>query len=723
MQIIKKLFLALAALAAVLSIALVFVVLNIDLNNYKPQIQAAVERETGRKFHIEGSIGLSLFPTLSLDLKQVALDNPPGFEDRFLSVERVRTRLNLLPLLQKRLEVGKIALEKPKIILHTLRDGRTNWEDLTDQKPGRQPQDQETFFTSFHLAGVEIENAGVTWRDEQSREHLQADAVTFKVGALVPGSPIAIEFGGAVSDKRRGLSANFSLDTKVSLDLGSRRVEMDRLDLVVRLQQGDAAPVDIAARTSVVVDPAADWAELRGLSVSAAGSRISGAAKIVGLSDKAKVKFTLTGDKLAPRKFATALNVSAPHFPKQAQLDVAATVDLGKDAGTFERLVVTVEDARVEGSGSFSGLLSGRPGFDAAIKTSEFDLRALAGALDVSLPDTADDQAFSRFAASGRFGLKTGKDSVDVVIRQSNISLDDSRVSMQGDVTWAPSLRVKLDGELDRVDAGRYLPANTAGSIQVLGLRAQVRVENGKASVSVPTAQVFGGRFGGTFFYDEVAGAPLLRSRGRASDIKVEQALAASGADQLLKGAGSLSYELSAAGNNEQEWLRSLVGTVKLELENGAFAATKLAHSVDRVIAFFEKRPARVAGKELIFDKAAASFSIKHGVADNRDLNVDMPLLHLHGAGRVGFARSNIDYRLQVGLLRQQPDERIYVPIRITGTFDDLKYSVDLGQVIQHQAKHRVKREVGKVKEKARESIKDKLGDIFKDNLLKKLPF
>ncbi len=661
MKTIKRLLLILIGLLTAIIVAVLIVAASIDPNDYKQEIEAAAERITGRKLHIAGDIRLTVFPALSFNLEQVSLDNPPGFEGALISAERVLAGLDLLPLLQKRLEIGRVTLQKPQLALYTLSDGRTNWEDLTAEntdassdQPDDAAPDAMPAIAGFSLAGVSVKGATVIWRDAQTREHIRADAVSLKTGALASGQPTKFSLDGTVSDERRGLSAELALDTTVSADLSNRRVHTKQLVLKTDLRDGDKKPLSITVSTD-------------------------------------------------------------------------AAVDLAQGAGTFERLLIAVADVRVEGDGTISGLLSGAPKVNAKIKSNAFDLRALSDTLALPLPDTTDDEAFRKLAVTSDFTADLGSGAA--AIRRAEVTLDDSRLNAQGDLAWEPALHAALDVELDRINAGRYLPPDDpAGSapprdITVADLRVKIRTDNKKAKVLIPQAKVFGGHFDGALSVEPGAGKPAWRGSGKASGINIGQVLAALAVadEKLLQGAGTLSYELTASGDDERALMQSLAGVVKVELEKGAFKNPALARSVERVIAFFDKRPVEDAGGGLIFNRVSASFALKKGVADNRDLEADMPLLHLRGAGRIDLPRSRIDYRLHAGLLGQEPDRRIYIPIKITGALDDPKYAVDLEKALREEAERQLKRELGKREKQLKEKAKDKIGELLKDKL--KLPF
>lgn len=746
MKIIKRLLLLFSVGVVTLAAALLFVAANIDPNDYKEEIQTAVQQATGRKLTIEGNVGLTLFPALSLDIQDASLGNPPGIEGRLASVERALARLALLPLLQKRLEIGKITLRKPQLDLHTLSDGRTNWKDLAAQDK-RPPPEIETGagvgafppIAGLSLAGVSIEDAVVTWRDERTGEDLQVNRLNLETGALAAGKPVEVGLDGVVHDKRRGFSADLELDAEVSADLQNRRVHVGRLAVATDFRGYDGRTLDAKVNAAVEIDLGGERAEIRGLSADVAGMRIEGGADVAGLSGEARISLTLKSENLAPRVFVDilgggVLGVPADHWPERAKLELDAVMDLGKDSGRIKKMVVSAGGARVESEGTISGLFSDTRRISAKISSNAFDPRTFAEAVNLKLPETAGKQAFGKFSVSGGFSAVAGTDEASAVIRNAEIALDDSRLHAQGGVAFSPTLNADLTVGLDRVDAGRYFPpGETKGapaSLQVSDLRARIRAADRSLSASEVTAKVFGGNFDGAFSFDADERRPVWRSRGKATGVKIEQLLAALAVKdaKALKGKGTLAYELTAAGRDEESLIRSLAGSLKIKIEKGAFRNPRLARNIEQVVAFFEQRPPAGAGEELLFHDVAASFSLKEGAAVNRDLEVHMPLLHLRGAGRADYAASRIDYRLRAGLLKQPPARRLYIPINVSGAFDAPEYSVDLEEALRkrlqkeaEEAKQRLKKKIGEEKERLREKAAEKIEEILKEKL--KLPF
>jgi AsmA protein len=123
---------ALWSIAAVVAIVVVgagVFLATFDANSLKPRIIAAVKQATGRDLTLQGDIrlGVSLQPTLQVS--GVSFSNPPGFSrPQMATLERLDLKLALLPLLSHRVEIDKLVLVKPDILLEANAQGQPNWQ-------------------------------------------------------------------------------------------------------------------------------------------------------------------------------------------------------------------------------------------------------------------------------------------------------------------------------------------------------------------------------------------------------------------------------------------------------------------------------------------------------------------------------------------------------------------------------------------------------------------
>ena len=106
-------------LAVLVAIALFIAVATIDVNAFAGPIRQAIKDATGRDVAIRTiSLTRSLTPKLVFD--DVALGNAAwGKAPQLLTAKRVEAQVALLPLLQRRVEVVRVALFDPVIALET----------------------------------------------------------------------------------------------------------------------------------------------------------------------------------------------------------------------------------------------------------------------------------------------------------------------------------------------------------------------------------------------------------------------------------------------------------------------------------------------------------------------------------------------------------------------------------------------------------------------------
>ena len=77
----KKFAIILGSIVLLLAIAVVVVARFYDWNAFKPEIAAAVKKDTGRDLVIGGDIDLTLLPRVDFTLRDVKLSNGEGFRE------------------------------------------------------------------------------------------------------------------------------------------------------------------------------------------------------------------------------------------------------------------------------------------------------------------------------------------------------------------------------------------------------------------------------------------------------------------------------------------------------------------------------------------------------------------------------------------------------------------------------------------------------------------
>ena len=190
----------------------------------------------------------------------------------------------------------------------------------------------------------------------------------------------------------------------------------------------------------------------------------------------------------------------------------------------------------------------------------------------------------------------------------------------------------------------------------------------------------------------------------------------------VLEGKGSVTVDLRAQGNLVSALKRSLDGTAQVALRDGSIKGVDLAGAVRRVKATLGGGDVEgTAGvqERTDFSEMTASFLLKNGVAHNEDLNLKSPFLRVGGAGDVNIVTSSMDYTVKtsvVGTMSGQGGKDLSdlkgltIPVRVSGPFDQLRYKVDVKQMVRGATKEQLKAGKEALKETARDKLQELLG-------------
>ena len=165
----KRVLIIFVVIIGIAVAALVGYILTLDINDYKDQLVALVEDETGRDFTIAGDIDLkvsmALIPTVSME--GVRFGNASwGTAENMLSVERFEARVALLPLLSGTVDIKRLALTGAIFSLEKNAAGEANWVMGTGKPAAADASPSE--LPALALKEVEIRDAVLRYADAGS---------------------------------------------------------------------------------------------------------------------------------------------------------------------------------------------------------------------------------------------------------------------------------------------------------------------------------------------------------------------------------------------------------------------------------------------------------------------------------------------------------------------------------------------------------------------------
>jgi uncharacterized protein involved in outer membrane biogenesis len=196
---LKIILFAISGFVGLLVLVAVALLLFVDPNAYKPRFEAAASGALGMEVRVGGRLGIGLFPGLLVTLEDVHI-RTRGVD--IVSAKEVRLGIDLLPLIQKEVRIGKIALKNPSISIERDRDGKFNFE--TPQTVGTLP--------ALDLAKVSLSDGNILYADKKSGEGFEAGDCSLDVRRLLLS-------GG----KSTGLIKNLSFTAE--LDCGEIRTK------------------------------------------------------------------------------------------------------------------------------------------------------------------------------------------------------------------------------------------------------------------------------------------------------------------------------------------------------------------------------------------------------------------------------------------------------------------------------------------------------------------
>jgi uncharacterized protein involved in outer membrane biogenesis len=247
----KKVILGILIFLVVVLVALVVIVpLLFEVDRYRPQAVALIEKKTGKPAEI-GHLALTVFPSLSIRVDDFALRNPAGFpQGYFVKAQRIYAVVDAGGLWDHHVVIKSLDLDSPSISL--LSDVKGNWNfenkpSSTEAAPD--PPGEKPLFTLEAISNVKITrgklsvanllSSGLSGSvlfeaDGVSSQLRQVDLKAFTESAsihpaAVPAEPVAVSESGWLRSVAYAADLGGKLVAEGTLKIDSLHV----MDLVV----------------------------------------------------------------------------------------------------------------------------------------------------------------------------------------------------------------------------------------------------------------------------------------------------------------------------------------------------------------------------------------------------------------------------------------------------------------------------------------------------------
>ncbi|MBV8867817.1 MAG: AsmA family protein, partial [Acetobacteraceae bacterium] len=657
---------SLAGLVVLAGIAFGVWAARFDPNAYKPRIAQVVRAATGRDLALNGPISLSWSP-LGITLRDVALANPPGFSAPWMAtVRQVTLRLDLGPLLRRRIVVRQLDIDRPDVALERNAAGVPNWvfappPEAAQASPppetgARAPEPGPGGGIRAAVLGARVSDGALTYRDARGGPAHSLAIPTLTVSAASPDAPLHLEGQAVLAGNTvlvnadTGPSSGFARGAFWPLRLGAKLAGQGAQAVLEITAPGADQPVRAAVQGSARDTPFTAAASL------GTPAALAGAGPPLPFSLEAQAagaKLALSGTVAQPTQLAGVDAALSAHVPDLAALSALA----GRSLPRLRDLVLSARLADLKGlragvalrelrvaapqgdlAGSAEAIFAPRPTLRADLAGTRLDLAALRAAGSPPTPATPPPTRATPAAP----GTPTPPGPVipDTPIPFAALRAADAdlrlRVGTLG--LGAESLHA---AEAHLVLAGGALSLSARGTF-------------GAAPVALTATA-------------DAHDPPHLALALNAPALPVAALLAAAGQPSYIAGTLAVTANLHGAGASPHAIAASLDGTAAATMRGGTIKTQVLQRALGPVVARANPLAVLGEGGQSEVRCLAARARATHGIAELGPLLLASSLLTVDGTGRVDLARETLDLHLQ-------PQGRasgvsFSVPVTVTGGF------------------------------------------------------
>lgn len=668
-------------LAALL--ALSYLVLTFEPDDYRDDLINLVEEQTGRAFTIDGSLDLHLNPPLvGFEVHDISFDNPPGFgQEPMLTAKRVEAYLQVIPLLLGELRIHSVLLDGLQLRLRRKSNGHTNWSDLLADKDAASPGPGDPGkATGIDLAEIHLTDGAIAIWDELRNRRLRGSNLDLNLKNLTSGGNVQVALNGELMawlDTRAEsrINAQVQMTTDLALKDGGEKITGEDLDMTLELTGPAFAFMRIAPTIeaeSFHWDQASDTLHLDETEATVEGAQLRLAPlEVKSLSKEPELTGHVEGTGVDVLHWLALWNEEVPTLEDPTAL----------------RFLKWQGDLRIHPQGvQLSGL-------DAVLDSTP--IRGELSLLDFDQPRLALD-------------LQVGEIDLDRYLPQDQAAEAEEKPDAEGATSPKPS-SLPIDWlRRQRLMAKVALERLHWQGLQFAETRTQLTANQGLWEVESLDGRINDSTVEASAELDVSGGIPLYRL-----DLKLEQmelgrvlALFDEHGHTPIEGTTDLNLAFNARGHRMATLWPSLTGFASLTVRNGVLQVGGVAQAVEAAVAALQGRPSETTSRgKLPFDLLLASWDANDGRLTSRELKLNAGAISLDGLGYIDLPHSSIDYQLNVW-----SGDSLRIPVRIRGPFDNLSHSLDMSSLVEEQLDKGLDKGLESIVDKVEEKVEEKAG-------------
>jgi uncharacterized protein YhdP len=360
--------------------------------------------------------------------------------------------------------------------------------------------------------------------------------------------------------------------------------------------------------------------------------------------------------------------------------NINGVVNFNGDTLETSQISANIGNSAISGRGKLTGfsnpalsLVFSSPSLDPAdfgIRTPKQDLRLTGVQANISLQDNnLQIKSFSTKLNRSVVNLKgiirdLGNPEAVLDLTSPYLEAEDlllagsmERLKKKGDSSTAPAITVSL-----QVDAGK------AWGIDFEKLQGTLNLENNILYIQPLKCSAMDGEISGKVRIDSGSdNASHYQFNYSLTDVSAESFMRALGVTkQEITGLLTLQGELSAKGKTAEELKKTLLGSTKVNFEEGKLRRFAVLSKIFSLLNFSQwlkfQLPDMVSGG-MPYNKISATLAIKDGVISSSDLYVASDAMNISAVGKVDLVKNELDATIGVKPLQTVDKVLSHLPI------------------------------------------------------------
>ena len=506
------------------------------------------------------------------------------------------------------------------------------------------------------IAGLLIEDAKITWNDQQAGKKIDIKNFNLTTDKLVFNQPIEMEldFSAYSSELALTETIDFTADLSIPEELDVFSLKKIRLKTQTEAASIPAGKLVATILADATINLKQQILKLAPLQIKTDALTISTPVLTAELQQPFRVEAAIHIPNFDATKFIQKhTRIQLPKMVDEKALTwLAADFELNADANhaKLQNLEIQLDETTVKGSAQIHNFSAPAINFNLALDTVNFDRY---------LPPLHQE------------------DNI-----QDLSSPPGSAVAANATLFPIAALRnLNLNGQLMIEDL-------KVKNLTMQGVRLLFNAKNGFVQSQQSVNRLYQGAFNGKIAFDVSRDLPILTLNQQLSHIQLEPLLTDLNGQSQLAGLIDLNAKLEAIGHSDVALKSSLNGRVNFSGADMLIRGFNLQKIIDngKILLSSNTQLASDNKKEqTTFSKVTGTGIISNSFLINNDLAATSAKTKVSGMGVINLVSQQLDYKIIAILLKEKPTtsqaklvNNLPVFINIGGTFDSPAYQVDL---------------------------------------------